>query len=102
MNACGSFTVKTKVLAILALALAMAGCKGWGKKPPEPGPIVQRSTEELLEQINANNTLIRKLWSRVDITVELPGEKHSVGGHLILQARWVFHTTAGTAAARAG
>ncbi len=70
---------------LLAVALAMGGCNGWGKKPPEPGPIVQRSTEELIKQINANNRLIYNLWSRVDISVELPGEKHSVGGHLILR-----------------
>ncbi len=83
MNASGSFTVKMKVLALLAVVLALSGCNGRGQ--PDLGPVVQRSTEDLIDQINANNRLIPNLWSRVDITVELPGEKHSVGGHLILR-----------------
>ena len=68
-------------LATLAL-LVVTGC--WDKPEP-PGPIVQRSTDGLIAQINANNRLIPNLWSRVDINVEWPEEKHSVGGHLILR-----------------
>ncbi len=84
MKADGSILVGVGAWALLVVALAMGGCNGWGKQEP-PGPIVQRSTEKLLDQINTNNKLIGSLWSRVDIKVELPGEKHSVGGHLILR-----------------
>ncbi|NIA07149.1 MAG: hypothetical protein GWP14_05860, partial [Actinobacteria bacterium] len=48
-------------------------------------PAVQRTTPELIAEINANNVLIRNLWSRLDIKVETPDEKHSVSGHLILR-----------------
>lgn len=70
-------------LAAWAL-LAMIGCSDWNK-PPEPGPMVQRSEDDLINQINANNQAIRNLWSRLNIKVELPGEKHNVSGHLILR-----------------
>ena len=79
------FMVRARVLTLLAVVMVMAGCNGWGKKPPEHGPIVQRSTQGLLKQINDNSRLIRNFRSRVNIKVELPGEKHSVGGHLILR-----------------
>ncbi len=74
--------VKTWVLAV-AVALGVGGCNGRDNR--DPGPVVVRSTQGLIEQINANNELIPNLWSRVDIRVEWPGEKHSVGGHLILR-----------------
>ncbi len=79
-------THKNILLGLTTLALlVMGGCKGWNKPPEPQRPIVQRSTDALIKQINDNNRLIRNLWSRVDISVELPGEKHSVGGHLILR-----------------
>jgi hypothetical protein len=61
----------------------MAGC--WGKPPESLRPIVQRSTEGLIQQINKNNRLIRNLRSHVNVSVKLSGEKHSVRGHLILR-----------------
>jgi len=74
--------VKACVLAV-ALALVVGGCNGRDKQ--DPGPVVVRSTQDLIGQINANNVLIPNLWSRVDISVEWPGEKHGLEGHLILR-----------------
>ncbi len=83
MKASGRIMVKVGLWALLAVALAMGGCNG--RADTQSGPVVQRSTEELIAQINANNALIPDLWCRLDIKVKLPGEKHSISGHLILR-----------------
>ena len=70
-------------LALIVLAAsAMGGCNG---HKPQLGPAVEASTEEVIAQINLNNARILNLWSRLDIKVQTPDEKHSVGGHLILR-----------------
>ena len=71
-------------VSVVVLSWALGGCNG--HKPP-PGPAVELSTPALLARINKNNGLIDNLWSRLDIKVESPDEKHSVGGHLILRKR---------------
>ena len=78
-----SGTILAKVGFWALLAVALASCNGRTDTPS--GPVVQRSTEELIGQINANNALIPDLWSRLDIKVQLPGQKHSINGHLILR-----------------
>ena len=70
------------LVSILVTALTIAGCNG---KKTELGPPVEASTDQIIANINANNELIKNLWSRLDIKVQAPGEKHSVGGHLILR-----------------
>jgi hypothetical protein len=68
--------------SVVVAALTITGCNGH-KRPL--GPAVRASTEELIARINTNNRQIRNLWSRLDIKVRASGEKHSVGGHLILR-----------------
>ena len=63
-------------------ALSFIGCNG--KKQPL-GPAVEADIDEIIADVNANNAGIRNLWSRLDIKVQTPDEKHSVGGHLILR-----------------
>ena len=63
-------------------ALVISGCNG---KKSELGPPVQASTDQIIASINTNNRAIENLWSRLDIKVQTPDEKHSVGGHLILR-----------------
>ena len=70
------------LVSVVVVALITAGCKGTKR---HQGPAVQASMQEIIAQINANNVLIRNLWSRLDIKVQAPDEKHSVGGHLILR-----------------
>ena len=72
-------------VAIIVLVWALGGCNG----PKQPlGPAVELSMPALIARINGNNKLIRNLWSRLDIKVESPDEKHSVGGHLILRKEY--------------
>lgn len=76
-------TARGLILAITAItALAISGCNG---KHVDLGPPVQASTDQIIASINDNNKQIRTLWSRLDIKVQTPDEKHSVGGHLILR-----------------
>ena len=79
---------KVGLLLVMGVGLAVAGCNG--RTDAHTGPVVQRSMEELIGQINANNALVGDLWSRLDIKVKLPGEKHSVTGHLILRKPSVY------------
>lgn len=65
----------------IVLCMVLGGCT----PKPELQPAVQRSMSGIIEQVNANNILIRNLWARLDIMVQTPDEKHSVGGYLILR-----------------
>jgi len=65
------------------LAALMVGCDGQKGRPLAPA--VELDTASVLERINANNSLIANVWSRVDIAVRTPDEKHSISGHLILR-----------------
>ena len=70
MNRSQKIIAKMKYWPLLTLAIALLGCNG--RTEPNAGPVVQRSTKELIGQINANNALIRTLWSRLDIKVDSP------------------------------
>ena len=84
MRTAHRFILRMKVWFVLAMVvvLAFGGCNG---HKPSLGPAVEASTEELIAQINSNNVLICSLWSRLDIKVQTPDEKHNIGGHLILR-----------------
>lgn len=75
--------LKMKLCLVLAILMAwtLCGC------PPKSvsGPAVKMTTPDLIARINDNNALITNLWSRLDIKVETPDEKHSISGHLILR-----------------
>lgn len=68
-------------LAVATASLVLGSCN----HDTELGPPVERTTPELIGQINANNSQIKNLWARLDITVETPEEKHSLRGHLLLR-----------------
>ena len=69
------------LLALVMASLVLGSCK----PPPDLGPPVERTTPELIRQINSNNLQIKNLWARLDITVQTPEEKHSLRGHLLLR-----------------
>ena len=75
-------TRRRLLVSVVVTALTIAGCNG--PKRPQ-GPAVQASTREIIAGINTNNVRISNLWARLDIKVQTPDEKHSVGGHLILR-----------------
>ena len=83
MNLAVGFPPKLSVWLAPAMLLALTLC-GCPSKPAS-GPAVELATSDLIARINANNASVHNLWSRLDIKVELPGEKYSISGHLILR-----------------
>ena len=83
MKSTSIYIVTGRWLMIVVLALLQISCNG--KDPQSFGPVVELDTKAVIERINSNNRQISNLWSRLDITVETPEEKHSVGGYLILR-----------------
>ncbi len=69
-------------VVVLALATVVLGSCN---HKADLGPPVERTTPELIKQINNNNSQIRNLWARLDITLQTPDEKHSLDGHLLLR-----------------
>ena len=69
---------------LVALALVTVVLGSCNHKP-DLGPPVERTTPELIKQINSNNSQVRNLWARLDITFQTPDEKHSLDGHLLLR-----------------